>query len=417
MKKIILTSLLFISFLSFSCAQKKQSAVKTKNTKSQETEFIPSQVFNSSVLVPDNGNKPFNCKTAYEITDKMKTGWNLGNTLDATAGRNLDSETSWSCPKTTEEMIVGLKKSGINTIRIPTSWHNHIIDSDYTIDPAWMARVKQIVDWAIKNDIYVILNSHHDNYSRPSAMPKCSGYYPNKTNFNESATYLENIWTQIATTFNGSYDEHLIFEVMNEPRLAGTSHEWWFDPYSSDCLEAAECLNKLNQIALDAIRKTGGNNQNRFVMIPALQASPDSAKQPAFKMPVDDRIGKLILSVHMYTPYSFAMEMPGETKFTNQHKTDIENILSSLVSYFIGKGYPVIIGEYGATNKENLTERVEWFKYFLSTSKQHDIIAILWDNYQPEGSTTEGERYGYYNRTKQSWYFPEIIKTIDESTK
>lgn len=376
--------------------------------------------FNSKTSVIDEKTISFESISSIQLSEKLITGWNLGNTLDATNANNLSSETSWGMPHTTKEMISNLKKSGITTIRIPVSWHNHIIDKQYTIDPKWMARVKQIVDWAIEENMYVIINSHHDNYLQTGTMPKCAGYYPYSTNYDESANFILNIWSQICLAFNNGYDSHLIFETMNEPRLAGTTYEWYSDN-SDICKDAFNALNKLNQLAVDTIRKSGGNNLKRIIIIPSLQASVGSALSPLFKIPKDDYEAvdykKILISVHMYTPYSFAMEMPGETIFTEKHKNEISYNLSKIDNLFNKTGYGVIIGEYGATNKDNDEERIKWFSYYLSEAKKHNIPAILWDNGQFLPSQTEGERYGYFVRETGVWYSSDIQKAILENTK
>ena len=375
-------------------------------------------VFNKKTAVVDNGKKSFNSNSAIETVKDMKTGWNLGNTLDATGSSGLGSEKSWGQPQTSKKMIDALAASGIKTIRIPVSWSNHLIDEKYTIDPEWMKRVKEIVDWAIADGMYVILNSHHDCYDKPSKMPYGKGYYPNNVNFEESSRYLVNVWSQICLAFNNGYDEHLVFETMNEPRLRGTSHEWWFDQNSKECQEAADCLNRLNQVALDIIRASKGNNKNRFVMIPGLQASPDSAFASAFKMPVEKEEGKLILSVHMYSPYKFAMESPGVTEFSKQLASELAYTFKKLNDNFVKKGYAVVIGEYGATNKNNLDARVEWFHAFLKYSRQYGITSCLWDNGVTVVKNNDyNEHFGYFNRREKTWYFPEILEAIKAETK
>lgn len=410
MKKIILLllSVLFVINI-LACTQ-----VKPKEEASQETEFL----FDLDGAVKDNGTVEFKNITAFELTKAMTTGWNLGNTLDATSSNGLDSETSWGQPETTKAMIDGLAASGIKTIRIPVSWHNHITDKqNYTIDTEWMKRVKTVVDWAISDGMYVILNTHHDNYESPSVIPRASGYYPNTQNLEESQRFISNVWAQIATAFNNGYNEHLIFETLNEPRPAGTKCEWWYDA-DPVCIDAVKCLLQLNQTALDTIRSTGGNNAKRFVMCPALQASENSASALSFKMPQDTEKGRLILSIHAYTPYSFAMEAPGVTTFTQAHKDELNTMFTKLKSKFLDYGYPVIIGEYGATNKDNLEERVAWFDYYVSTAKSFGIPCMLWDNgvwelrQDENGNPDYSEGYGFYNRLAQSWYFPEITETI-----
>ena len=382
--------------------------------------FAAKPVFESKNAVKDTGKKSFNSDSAIETVKDMKTGWNLGNTFDATNAQNLSSETSWGQPKTTKKMIDTLAASGIKTIRIPVSWHNHLIDKNYTIDPAWMQRVKEVVDWAIDDGMYVIINSHHDCWSSPSKMPYGKGYYPNSVNYEESERFLTNVWAQICLAFNKGYDEHLVFEIMNEPRLRGTSYEWWFDKNAKECLDAAENLNKLNKLTLDVIRSSKGNNSKRFVMIPSLQASPDSAFASEFKMPDDGKNGTshLILSTHMYSPYTFAMESPGKREFTPQFQSELAYAFKRLNDNFVKKGYAVVIGEYGATNKDNLEERVKWFHAFIKYSRQYGITSCLWDNgvWVLKGNDYN-EHFGYFDRSACKWFFPEILKAIQEEAK
>ena len=408
-------------------AQVSQASQTTSVEETKEDVFVKEFLFNQAAAVKDTGKTTFGKVSGFELTKNMTIGWNLGNTLEATGTSGMASETSWSQPHTEKAMIDGLAATGIKTIRIPVSWHNHITDKQtYTIDTEWMKRVKTVVDWAIEDGMYVIINAHHDNNDNPSKMKRATGYYPNNDNLVESQRFLYNVWGQIASAFNEGYDEHLIFETMNEPRPAGTNCEWW---YSGDarCIEAAKCLNIMNQTALDAIRASGGNNASRFVMCPALQASENAATTSAFKMPEDIEQNKgtnrLILSVHAYTPYSFAMESPGETVFTDAHKAELNTMFSKLKKKFIDNGYPVVIGEYGATNKDNLKDRLAWFDFYISTAKSYGIPCLLWDNgvWQTrttgDGKPDYSEGYGYYNRTAQKWYFPEITETMIKASK
>ena len=436
MKKALTSLLLICLILNFSsCKSKAKTKEAKKEQQTQQVQqekpvqqeeqdvFVAEFLFNSENIVKDNGQKEFGTITGFELTKAMVTGWNLGNTFDATATMGMSSEMSWGQPHTEKEMIDGLAKSGIKTIRIPVSWHNHLSDKrTYTINTEWMERVKTVVDWAIADGMYVIINSHHDNHEKPSKMLKGSGYYPNNVNLVESQRFLYNIWGQIGTAFNEGYDEHLIFETMNEPRPMGTTHEWWYGG-DSTCLEAAKCLNQLNQTALDAIRATGGNNAKRFVMCPALQASENAATTSPFKMPQDLEEGRLLLSIHAYTPYSFAMESPGQKEFSQAHKDELTNMFAKLKRKYMDVGYPVVIGEYGATNKDNLEARLAWFEFYLTTAKEYGVPCCLWDNgvwqtrTDDKGNPDYSEGYGYYNRTEQKWYFPEITKTIIEASK
>lgn len=375
-------------------------------------------VFNKDNAVCDKRKTQISNINSIEVVKNMITGWNLGNTLDATGKNDLSSETNWGMPYTTKKMIDDLSASGIKTIRIPVTWHNHIIDDKYTIDPDWMNRVKQIVDWAYEDGMYIILNCHHDCYEKNTNIPKGFGYYPTEKNYDESSRFLVNIWSQICLAFNNGYDEHLIFETMNEPRPCGTNDEWVFKKDSKLSIECAGVLNKLNQDVVDTIRKSGGNNANRVISIPGLQASPDAVLSDYFKIPKDSAKGKLAISVHMYYPYNFAMETPGIKIFTPQVGSSIAVTFKNLNEKFVKNGYPVIIGEYGAVNKDNLADRVKWFHFFLKYSRQYGMTSCLWDNGQWYLTGKDyNEKFGYFNRKEGTWYFPDIIKAINEETK
>ena len=410
---------------------KAQTSPKPKSSQTAETKTAPAPVtevnpleiisFNREKAVTDTGNKSFKEITALELVRDMKTGWNLGNTLDATGGgKSLASEESWGQPHTTKAMIDGLAASGIKTIRIPVSWSHHIIDNSYSISPAWMSRVKEIVDWAIEDGMYVVLNIHHDNFEKNAKMPPFAGFYPTDENYEESAKFVCNTWAQIALAFNNGYDEHLVFEVLNEPRLCGTSEEWYYNMTSAKSISAMKNLNKLTQNILDVIRASGGNNKKRMVAVPSLQASPDSALATSFKMPqdYDGSKDRLIVAVHMYTPYNFAMESPGIREYSDSVKKEFTSMFKKLNDHFIKNGYAVYIGEYGATNKNNLEDRVAWFHDFIKESRVYGMPCFLWDNavWKVEDNKYD-EHYGFYNRYDQTWYFPEILNAIQEEVK
>jgi len=141
----------------------------------------------------------------------------------------------------------------------------------------------------------------------------------------------------------------------------------------------------------------------------------DSIMQPEFKLPEDVAKNQLIISVHMYDPYDFAMGTPGSKKFTPYLQNKLGTSFKSLNDKWISAGVPVVIGEYGATNKNNLEERVKWFDFFIKHSRQYGMTACLWDNSQATGSEKEGERFGYFNRTAGKWFFPEIHDAIIEA--
>ena len=214
-------------------------------------------------------------KTAMEITQDMGVGWNLGNSLDAWPGvlgqtQGLESETFWGNPKTTQALINAVKAKGFNTIRIPVTWGNHM-DSNNNVDTAWMARVKEVVNYAYNNGMYVILNVHHDEWNKPTS-----------SNYSAASTKLKALWKQIATEFKG-YDRHLIFEGMNEPRNYKGSHEW-----DGGIQEYWTVVNKLNADFVSTVRATGGNNSTRLLMIPSYAASMDFSVRLFLFAPEDD---------------------------------------------------------------------------------------------------------------------------------
>lgn len=373
----------------------------------------------SSCSVGGNENPPVKSieTNAGQIVAAMNFGWNLGNTLDADDVTDLTSETCWGQTKTTKAIIDGLAASGINTIRMPVSWHNHITDTNtYKIDDAWMNRVKTIVDWAIENKMYVILNCHHDNalYNPTKSIEPGEGYYPLTKDKEVSLKFLKAIWSQIAQTFK-DYDEHLIFETLNEPRIrkndndeAPCDHEWSFTESCPVCLDVQSCINDYNCEIVKTIRATGSNNKNRLIGIPGSACSPDSVLANGFVVPNDDNIA---VAVHMYTPYNFAMNENGSKVFTTSDKNELAAMFKKLSDKFVKNNIPVYIGEMGAINKDNLEEREKWFSYYVSEAKKNQIPAVLWDNNGWDCSDGKyEEKFGYYNRQTQTWYFPSLIK-------
>ncbi len=325
--------------------------------------------------------------SSINLVKNMKAGWNLGNTLDAfiAGSSGLSSETCWGNPKTTKEIIHMGTENGYKTIRIPVTWFNHIIDKNYTIDSDWMKRVKTIVDWAIADGYYVILNEHHsvhDNMNDP--LKYGDGYIirNNPTDIAESKAFLKAVWTQIAAAFNSSYDEHLIFETMNEPRNTGHEHCWipgmWGAANCAECKADYGLLNEYNQICLDAIRASGGANANRFVLIPSLCTSDNTTTHSLFKLPNDTAKDKLILTVHNYVMGVDKNTLP-ET-FTSKHKSDLDNMLTNLETNYISKGIPVVFGETGAMRYIDAGERTKWITYFAGKASSLGISLVYWDD-------------------------------------
>lgn len=352
---------------------------------------------------------------AMEFVKNMKAGWCLGNTLDAFNGNGnagLASEQCWGNPATTKEMVTELKDAGFETIRIPVTWHNHLEKEEgsgtFTISSEWLDRVQEVVDYACDNEMYVILNIHHDT--------DVEIYYPDSAHYDQSENYIRTIWEIVAERFK-NYDQHLIFESMNEPRLVGNSYEWNFQSSSTECKDSADCINKLNQVFVNVVRASGGNNAERYLMVPGYSASLAGVTTDLFVLPTDSAENKLIISTHAYTPYNFALQSPAEGGSTDsfpaeggQGKKDIDYLVDSLYQKFVSQGIPVVMGEYGARDKNNnLQDRVNYYAYYVAAARAKGITCCVWDNGAFVGN---GELFGVLNRQKCEWEYPEVVKAI-----
>ncbi len=343
---------------------------------------------------------------AMAFLKSMGVGWNLGNTFDAIKGdwnRKADEmtvETSWVGVKTTEEMIEAIRNAGFSTIRVPVSWHDHVSGPDHEISEKWLNRVQEVVDWAYNRGMYVIINIHHDE----------DQFLPSSAHYEESAHYVECIWRQLADRFR-DYDERLIMESMNEPRLLNSPYEWTFNPSAPECADAADCLNRLNQLFVDTVRLSGGNNAGRYLMVPAYDAAPGNAIRDSFAMPADSADNRIIISTHAYTPYDFALNQNGGGTFgTQRQKQDILGFMNSLYDKYIVNGIPVVIGEFGAMSKgDNLQDRVDWTAFYVVSASARNMPCVWWDNNVFSGN---GERFGLLER--KSVTFPQqiIVDTI-----
>lgn len=328
-----------------------------------------------------------NIKTAFEITEDMQIGWNYGNSLDATGGSGLDTETSWGNPKATQEMMDAVKAKGFNTVRLPTTWYLHL-DENNNIDAEWMARVHEVVDYAYNNDMYVILNLHHEDWINRADLG---------TAYDEMSVKLKAIWKQIAEEFK-DYDQHLIFEGMNEPRAAGTDHEWW-GPTDAEI----ECINKLNQDFVDTVRSVESPYQDtRLLMCPCYCASSDTSIMSTLELPDDEYVAA---SIHAYSPYGFVMDSSVEdhSTFSEAYATELETILNNIRKQFIGNDIPVIIGEFSASNFNNTEARCEWAETYITLAKSYGIPCVLWDN-DARGNSDQSEAHDYLNRDTLEWY-------------
>lgn len=359
-------------------------------------EISITKVFN----IPDN--------EALRFTDAMGVGWNLGNTFDSSdctwLKDDLDYETGWGCPVTTRDVMKTLRETGYRTVRIPVSWHNHVTGDDFIINEQWMDRVQTVVDWALEEGLYVILNTHHDVSQKY--------YYPIVKRYEQSERYITSIWSQIAERFR-DYGDHLIFEGMNEPRMKDTQYEWYLSESVSACRQSADCINRLNQAFVDTVRASGGNNAERYLMVTPYDASPDCAQSSLFVLPEDTADNKLIVSVHSYSPLNFALEEGGVSTFSLESQTQkaaVANFINLLYSRYIANGIPVVIGEFGARDRNgNLQDRVNLVAWYTASARVRGIPCILWDNGAVSGS---GELFAVMDRKNAIWYYPEIAEAM-----
>ncbi len=339
-------------------------------------------------------------KSIYEITNEMKIGWNLGNSLESVGPENKETATvkefeeSWGNPITTKEMILKVKETGFNTIRIPVTWWKKIDASNgYKIDDEWMRRVKEVVDYVYEEGLYVIINAHHED----------DWLIPVEDNLKERKKILGSVWRQVAECFK-DYDHHLIFETMNEVRLIGTEFEW-----TEGTKEARDVINKLNFTAFSAIRGTGGNNKDRAIIIPVYGARASDIAIDDLEIPNDDP--NVIITIHAYHPYFFCM-VPNETSVwgSQEEKEDLINLLNSVSEAAERKKRPLIIGEFGTIDKENENYRAEYTKFYVEECKKRNVTCILWDNNRYD--TFEWESFGMLERKSLKWKNKSIIESI-----
>ncbi|MCL2329004.1 MAG: cellulase family glycosylhydrolase [Bacteroidetes bacterium] len=343
--------------------------------------------------------------TATEWVENVTIGWNLGNTLDATSDWNSNQynetpawhEKSWGNPVTTKAMITALKDAGFNAIRIPVSW-SKVANENYIIRTDWMARVTEVVDYAVENDMYIVLNTHHDeNIFKFTDAKKA-----------QSLVAFRKIWEQIADNFK-DYDGKLVFEGLNEPRTKGSAAEW-----SGGTAEEHSVLNEHHQVFVDVVRASGGNNGTRILLINAYGASPDAKAMNALELPTDVVPNKLIVSFHNYSPYNFALNRgDGAVSTWSRSKvSDTSPITYPINNYFnkfVNNGVPVIIGEFGAIDKNNEAIRADWTDYYVKYAESKGMKCFWWDNGAVMGN---GELFGLFNRIAKNFYFPEIARAL-----
>ena len=327
-----------------------------------------------------------------QITEAMGVGCNLGNSLEANDAGTLN-ETAWGNPKLTEQFVLAVKSAGFQSIRIPVSYLNKIDDNNgYQIDSAWLDRVQEVVDYCVKNDMYAIVNMHGDGYTSINGGWLLCGS-SDQTKIREK---YKACWKQIATRFK-DYDEHLIFESMNE-EFDGT--------YGDPNRTYYENINTYNQIFVDTVRQTGGNNDKRWLLIPGWNTDINyTVGDYGFALPTDQYLSsgvaagekRIMISVHYYAPWEFCgTESQAVTQWgskatdpTKKASWGDESYMVSqfkkLKDKFVSQGYPVVIGEFGAINKssidsQNTVCRADFYQKVCYYAKQNGLVPVAWDN-------------------------------------
>lgn len=347
------------------------------------------------------------------ITAAMGMGWNLGNQLEASSNR-IPSETAWGNPTITEDLIKLVKEQGFGTVRIPVSYLGYIGEGpDYTIDSAWLDRVQEVVNYAVDNDMFAIINIHGDGYyTVDGGWLLCMD-----DNQDEIKAKYEAVWRQIAERFR-DYDEHLIFESMNEV---------FDDTYGDPKAKGYENINAYNRIFVDTVRATGGNNDKRWVLMPGWNTNVNyTAGDYGFVIPEDSGCtsdGKrIMISVHYYDPYNFTLDESMSSATTQWGKYAVEKYdswgqedhvdqqMQLLNEKFVSRGYPVVIGEMGTHDntlleKNNTEFRRYWAEYIVKTCKAQGIIPVWWDN-----GYNGRNGFALFNRSILSVTQPEIIE-------
>ena len=374
-------------------------------------------------------------KSAVEIALEMMPGWNLGNTMEAamTNGEgsaalfnnngSIASETAWQSTKTTQEVIDFVKSCGFKSVRIPCAWVlGHITDaSAYTIDPLWMARVKEVVDYCINDSLYVMLNDHWDG----GWMENNIGAAGESKEKNKAV--LKAVWTQVANAFK-DYDEHLVLAGLNEPAV--------------EQQQLMDSLLEYEQLFVDVVRATGGNNAKRLLVVQG--PSTDAEKTcnwMAGKMPQDPVGNKIGVEIHLYYPWNFwgmtedadwgkmfyywgegNHQSGSDHNATYGEEADMTKLADRLKSMFVDKGIPVINGEYGviwrkitgsgeSQDKHNASIR-HYYKFMNKLCMERGIVPMAWDT-----NSLGNNPMTIINRSDLSVYNPFMMEGIREAVR
>ena len=329
--------------------------------------------------------------TSIDVVSEMKTGWNLGNSLDVEG----PDETYWGNPATTKTMIDSVSARGFKTLRVPVTWRFHQGPApNYLVEANWLDRVEEIVNYGRANNMYVILNVHHDD----------TWIIPTYDQADEVKDRLSKLWTQVAERFK-NYSDFLIFETLNEPRHENTANEW-----TGGTAEGRDVVNQFHQVSLEAIRATGGNNSTRHIMISAYAASTLPVAMNALVIPNDDP--NTIISLHSYFPYPFTLGGTNATWGTDNDRAQLEAEMDRIKTKFTDNGKAVVLGEWASGNQNNLEDRLEHATFYAQAAAERGFASVWWDN---GNSDVSNDGLAIFNRQTLTWPFENIADIIVEA--
>ncbi|MEU5155692.1 cellulase family glycosylhydrolase [Glycomyces sp. NPDC021274] len=308
------------------------------------------------------GEPPAEWANAEEQVAAMQPGWNVGNTLDALGG-----ETNWGNPMITEAQLGAVRAAGYNSIRLPVTWDEFTGPApDYTIAPERIERVAQVVDWALANELQVMLNIHHDSWMWIDQLPS--------DNDNVMAKF-EAMWSQIATRFK-DYPAELSFESNNEPAFEGVT------------LEEGDVYNaELNQAFYDVVRNSGGNNGDRLLVLPSLHTNAEQVRLDPLKTMIEGLDDDMVAAtIHYYGFWPFTVNIAGFTTFNEQVQQDLAGYFQRAHDTLVANGIPVIVGEWAVFNYSHWSpERIEqgemlkFFEDLQFQARENELTTMLWD--------------------------------------
>ncbi|WP_079049553.1 cellulase family glycosylhydrolase [Streptomyces torulosus] len=326
---------------------------------------------------------------AMDVVAAMQPSWNLGNTLDA-----IPDETNWGNPKATRDLFAALRQEGFRSVRIPVTWSDHQwATAPYTVDAAYLSRVKEVVDWALDEGLYVVLNVHHDSWQWIDDMP---------TDHDRVLARFDATWSQIARTFRGA-PRALIFESVNEPV---------FDKATAE--EKTRLLRELNTSFHRNVRSSGGGNTDRLLMLPTEGCTPSQSLMDDLYTTIKSLKDRhLIATVHYYSWYPFSVNIAGGTHYDAAARNDLDDAFARMRDTFVARGIPVYLGEYGLLgwpdhNHPSRVERGEALKYYEHlghAARLAGVTTALWD----PGT------WAYLNRETLKWTDPALFAWIRSS--